>query len=605
MATELSMNGKKKIETIQKEFSNKFPYLTLIFLNEEKQLLDVSKTLSEVRKSKGDDISIIASLKVNNLEKKFFKNYGLIVEVAYQQDGKVLITEQSEERTLNELNNWCETNSCNKIDYKKTSQNLPKSSSNNSEDGKDKIYDLVSFGDTVEQNDSENENILFSDDFIDQAIVEHNAHEDGFDLDFEEVKIGNQIWMDSNLNVSIFSNGDSIIEAKSSSEWVKANAEKKPAFCYYNFDEKNKNNYARYYNWYAVIDKRGLAPSGWAIPEFEDYSKLFNSIDSDAKLENGEDFSTWDGLISPALKSTEIWEYEESTNDDPDATGTNTSGFNVLGLGFVDNIGNFQLFMEQSYLWIRNYKNENELKSIIFDMSFTGILVGEKNNLNFGCQIRCIKKNIQQFVDIDPILEIAKIKLLEYNSNIIKIGAQIWMGRNLDVATFRNGDPIPQVKTDEAWEMAGENGEPAWCYYNNSTADEEFGKLYNWHAVNDPRGLAPEGWKIPSDEDWNSMADFLGGEDWCGIQLKSTSYWVDGDWDEDGSGANESGFSGLPGGIRSDEGGFSYFGETGYWWSSLGDSSSAWSQFLLYDNDGLYGENENKGSGLSVRCLRE
>jgi uncharacterized protein (TIGR02145 family) len=189
----------------------------------------------------------------------------------------------------------------------------------------------------------------------------------------------------------------------------------------------------------------------------------------------------------------------------------------------------------------------------------------------------------------------------------VKIGDQIWMASNLDVATFRNGDPISHAKTDEAWELAGENGEPAWCYYGNSSSNSEdgFGKLYNWYAVNDPRGLAPEGWKIPSNEDWSSMADFLGGADWCGIQLKSTSYWVDGDWEEDGNGANESGFSGLPGGQRYDYGPFSYFGEQGYWWSSSGNSDSALSQFLLYDNDGLYGEHVNTGFGLSVRCLKE
>lgn len=101
------------------------------------------------------------------------------------------------------------------------------------------------------------------------------------------------------------------------------------------------------------------------------------------------------------------------------------------------------------------------------------------------------------------------------------------------------------------------------------------------------------------------MAEFLGGEDWCGKQLKITSYWVDGDWDEDEDDANESGFSGLPGGQRYDEGSFSYFGEAGYWWSSLERSSSAWAQFLLYDNEGLYGENTDKGYGLSVRCLRD
>lgn len=73
------------------------------------------------------------------------------------------------------------------------------------------------------------------------------------------------------------------------------------------------------------------------------------------------------------------------------------------------------------------------------------------------------------------------------------IGDQVWMASNLDVDTFRNGDPIPHAKTDEDWELAGANGEPAWCYYGNNPGNsEEFGKLYNWYAVNDPRGLAPE-----------------------------------------------------------------------------------------------------------------
>jgi uncharacterized protein (TIGR02145 family) len=222
--------------------------------------------------------------------------------------------------------------------------------------------------------------------------------------------------------------------------------------------------------------------------------------------------------------------------------------------------------------------------------------------LIFSCQNKEIIITRQIIKAFLRGLRIQKLKIETMEE--VEIGDQIWMTRNLNVDKFCNGDPIPHAKTDEAWEMAGENGEPAWCYYNNSP-DEEFGKLYNWHAVNDPRGLAPEGWKIPSNEDWSSMADFLGGADWCGIQLKSTSYWVDGDWDEDGNGANESGFSGLPGGQRYDYGPFSYFGEQGYWWSSSGNSDSALSQFLLYDNDGLYGEHVNTGFGLSVSCLKE
>ena len=93
----------------------------------------------------------------------------------------------------------------------------------------------------------------------------------------------------------------------------------------------------------------------------------------------------------------------------------------------------------------------------------------------------------------------------------LKIGSQTWMVKNLNVETFRNGDPMPEVKSAEEWESKGENGEPAWCYYDNNPSNgEKFGKLYNWHAVNDSRGLAPLGWKIPAKKDWNILNNNLG-----------------------------------------------------------------------------------------------
>lgn len=116
---ELSMNGKKKIETLQKQFTLKFPYLTLIFLDKVRRAIDVSKTLSEIRQSKGDDISIIASLKVNTLEKRFLENYGLVVEVAYQKSNKVVYTKDSVDKSLNELNKWCENNDCQPFEFTK------------------------------------------------------------------------------------------------------------------------------------------------------------------------------------------------------------------------------------------------------------------------------------------------------------------------------------------------------------------------------------------------------------------------------------------------------------------------------------------------------
>lgn len=184
----------------------------------------------------------------------------------------------------------------------------------------------------------------------------------------------------------------------------------------------------------------------------------------------------------------------------------------------------------------------------------------------------------------------------------VKIGNQIWMTKNLDVDHFRNGDPIFQAKTAEEWERAGETGSPAWCYYNNDPANgSKYGKLYNWYAVNDPRGLAPVGYHIPSDKEWSLLTDFLGGSKVAGGKMKSTSGWAN-----NGNGSNSSGFTGLAGGYRDNNGTFNAIGEYGNWWSSTEyDPSSAWFRDLGYDDGNVYRYGNYKGGGLSVRCLRD
>ena len=188
------------------------------------------------------------------------------------------------------------------------------------------------------------------------------------------------------------------------------------------------------------------------------------------------------------------------------------------------------------------------------------------------------------------------------NAQDVTIGTQVWMTKNLDVSTFRNGDPIPEAKTNEEWKKAGENGQPAWCYYDNEPANgEKYGKLYNWYAVNDPRGLAPKGWHVPSDKEWTTLTDYLGGEEIAGTKMKSTSGWK-----QDGNGTNESGFSGLPGGYRYSYGIFNYIGFNGFWWSSTESLTYfAWARYLNYNNGYVFRSFYSKDGGFSVRCLRD
>lgn len=189
----------------------------------------------------------------------------------------------------------------------------------------------------------------------------------------------------------------------------------------------------------------------------------------------------------------------------------------------------------------------------------------------------------------------------------IQICNQIWMVRNLDVETYRNGDPIPEVTDPEQWANLKTG---AWCYYNNDPANGAiYGKLYNWYAVNDPRGLAPKGWHIPTDVEWTELADCLGGESLAGGKLKSTGTIKGGDglWKSPNEGAtNESGFSALPGGYRNYYANYGYMSTNGLWWSSTEDNGSyAWLRSLFYLSTNLLSNDYSKVYGLSVRCLRD
>lgn len=188
-------------------------------------------------------------------------------------------------------------------------------------------------------------------------------------------------------------------------------------------------------------------------------------------------------------------------------------------------------------------------------------------------------------------------------SKTVTIGDQVWMAENLNVDMFRNGDPIPHAQTAEEWRQAGENGQPAWCYYDNDPANGKiYGKLYNWYAVSDWRGLAPEGWRIPSDEDWEKLIKLIGGEDVAGGKLKATDTTY---WRGPNEGANnETGFTGLPGGLYSG-GSFDYLGSIGSWWSSTGYSSNAWGRLMFYNGGGVYRNSFDQSCGFSVRCVRD
>lgn len=264
--------------------------------------------------------------------------------------------------------------------------------------------------------------------------------------------------------------------------------------------------------------------------------------------------------------------------------------------------------------------NENELSNQnkdIYDNTSKNVLIGLFLFILFIILYIIYQKNSSQNnsetgeVKADSTL-VDSTNLIAPNETKEEISnSMIWMPQNLNVDRFRNGDLIPHVESEEEWKLAGENNQPAWCYYNNDSANEDkLGKLYNWYAVIDPRGLAPLGWHIPSKDEWKRYIEYIGKEfntdlreyrNVAGRKMKSKE-----GWNVDCNGTNESGFSGYPCGLRSHFGSFEYFGHNGFWWSTSEVDNAKAYLFSLYEYENEVIEIDDfKAYGFSVRCIKD
>ena len=199
-------------------------------------------------------------------------------------------------------------------------------------------------------------------------------------------------------------------------------------------------------------------------------------------------------------------------------------------------------------------------------------------------------------------------KMIDIDGNqydVIKIGTTSWAQKNLDVTRFQNGDIIKNATGEKEWEEAGQNGQPAWCYYDNDSENGKiYGKLYNWYAVNDSRGLCPKGWHLPTDDEWINLTEQLGGTEIAGGKMKSieTKYWDAPNLND----TNESNFTGIPGGYRKNDNSFNNIKNYVFFWSASSYSNiNAW-YFCIYNNFSfVYRYNIEKPVGASIRCIKD
>jgi uncharacterized protein (TIGR02145 family) len=190
-------------------------------------------------------------------------------------------------------------------------------------------------------------------------------------------------------------------------------------------------------------------------------------------------------------------------------------------------------------------------------------------------------------------------KNITNESTSIITGKQVWMSKNLNVSVFRNGDPIPEAKTNEEWEEAGRNGMPAWCYYENNPANgNKYGKLYNWFAVSDPRGLAPAGWHVPSELEWTIYINYFGSKINAGKKMKSTYGWKSA-----GYRIKKTGFSGLLAGSGSN----GDAEDIGSWWSFTNITIKGTKIYCLsrFGVEVFTLSLDDYSYGLSIRCIKD
>jgi uncharacterized protein (TIGR02145 family) len=185
-----------------------------------------------------------------------------------------------------------------------------------------------------------------------------------------------------------------------------------------------------------------------------------------------------------------------------------------------------------------------------------------------------------------------------YTYNTVQIGTQCWFKENLHTSLYRNGDGIPNLQVNEEWSNTTTSEEGAWANYDNDESLEiDFGKLYNWYAVNDNRDLCPSEWHVPTFNEWSVLTTFLGGDSIAGDAMKD-----DIDW----NGSNVSGFSMLPGGLRYNHGGYDYFGGYGYCWSSsAAPGNGSHSVGLDYSQNSVFRFEGHRRNGFSVRCIKD
>ena len=293
--------------------------------------------------------------------------------------------------------------------------------------------------------------------------------------------------------------------------------------------------------------------------------------------------------------------------DDPDAPGSDINFGATKELFFsldAGALGNnlFNTFYS-SYLAEITDK-DSRLVTAKFKLNDTDIF-----NLDFGRFIYLdgVLYRLSRVVDYTPgeicTVELLRVIYTTYDNSVnaapdpeIFINGLVWEGKNYEGEYYRNGDAIPQITDEAEWEATTDG---AWCYYENNTANGvEYGKLYNWYAVNDPRGLGPEGWRLPTEAELYNLGTYAGG----GNALKEigTEHWTTA------NGTDDFGFTALGAGRRRYTGAYEYLKTYAYYWTSEEyDTDEAYYARIQDASNTFNTDKIDKNTGFSIRLVKD
>lgn len=438
------------------------------------------------------------------------------------------------------------------------------------------------------------------------ALIDHSCLPPNIDgYDYDVVQIGDQCWFAENLRTTLYADGSAISEVTDDATWAGLSS---GARCDYGNDASNVSTYGRLYNWHAATDASGLCPSGWHVPTDGEWTDLENYIASQG----------FAGTEGTALKSTSGWYDGGIIGGD----GTDDFGFSAPpgGVRYEDGAF-FGASLGQGgyggYWWSSSPNGDDAWNRVLYyelPSVYRDPIPHEA-----GLSVRCVK-DAPVLGCTDPAYDeynpsannddgscttlaptCTDVAMDGYTYSVVEIGDQCWFSENLRTTTYSDGTAIPEVTDGGTWN--GLTTGARCAYDNDATNVATYGRLYNWHAVDDPRDLCPSGWHVPTDGDWTELKDYITTQGFTGTE--GTALKSDYGWSGGANGTNALGFSALPGGRRNPSGLFYVLGERSYWWSSSLNGIEAWSREINSHSEGIARNDYKKITGYSVRCLKD